>query len=364
MIRLPFFSESVPTRRRTVTVLLVDDSGFMRMALRKMLERDPAIRVVGEATTGEEALRLARVQRPDIVTMDVEMPGGGGLEATRLIMEQCPTSIIMVSSLTKMAAATTLKALACGAVDYIPKASSFVDLDIVAIEKELCRKIHYWADRKPQAKVAETKKSGRGSQLRGVQLSGVQPRGLPDIVLIGASTGGPKLLPQMFRELPRLPCPVVIALHMPPVYTQSFAEHLAADSGHDVIEGYEGLQLKAGQVVVAPGGTDSHLQLAGRGYSLRVKREEQYGIHPSVDALFLSAAQHARNPVAVVLTGMGDDGLRGGRELAKRKLPLLAQNEESSLVYGMPRAVAEAGVASEVLSTQLLVQRLTQWCQP
>lgn len=358
MIRLPFFSETAP-RRPTVTVLVVDDSGFMRMALRKMLERDPAIRVVGEATTGEEALRLARVQRPDVVTMDVEMPGGGGLEATRLIMEQCPTSIIMVSSLTKMAADTTLKALACGAVDYIPKASSFVDLDIVAIERELCRKIHYWAQRRPLLKPALVKKAGRP-----LALSGVQPRGVPDLVLIGASTGGPKLLPQMFRELPRLPCPVVIALHMPPVYTQSFAEHLAADSGHDVIEGYDGLVLKGGQVIVAPGGTDSHLQPVGRSYTLRVKREEQYGIHPSVDALFLSAAQHARNPVAVVLTGMGDDGLRGGRELAKRQLPLLAQNEETSLVYGMPRAVAEAGVASEVLPTHILVQRLTQWCQP
>ncbi|HEX6591504.1 MAG TPA: chemotaxis-specific protein-glutamate methyltransferase CheB [Moraxellaceae bacterium] len=357
MIRLPFFSDT-PRRHRPVTVLLVDDSGFMRMALRKMLERDPAIRVVGEAATGEEALRLARVQRPDVVTVDVEMPGGGGLEATRLIMEQCPTSIIMVSSLTRLAAETTLKALACGAVDYIPKASSFVDLDIVAIDKELCRKIHYWAERRPLQKPLPEKKAGRP-----LALSGAQPRGVPDLVLIGASTGGPKLLPQMFRDIPRLACPVVIALHMPPVYTQSFAEHLAADSGHDVIEGHDGLLLKAGQVVVAPGGTDSHIQPAGRAYSLRVKREEQYGIHPSVDALFLSAAQHARNPVAMVLTGMGDDGLRGGRELCKRQLPLLAQNEESSLVYGMPRAVAEAGIASEVLPTALLVQRLSQWCQ-
>jgi two-component system, chemotaxis family, protein-glutamate methylesterase/glutaminase len=359
MMRLPLFSRAPTVRQRTVTVLLVDDSGFMRLVLRKMLERDPAIRVVGEATTGEEAVQLVRVLRPDVVTMDVEMPGGGGLEATRLIMEQCPTSIIMVSALTKRAAATTLQALACGAVDYISKASAFVELDIAAIEKELCRKIHYWAERRPQGKAPETRK-----ETKPARLSGVQPRGMPDIVLIGASTGGPKLLPQMFRDLPRLPCPVVIALHMPPVYTQSFAEHLAADSGHDVIEGYDGVVLKAGQVVVAPGGTDSHLQMAGRAYSLRIRREEKYGIHPSVDALFLSAAQHARNPVAVVLTGMGEDGLRGGRQLAERQVPVLAQNEESSLVYGMPRAVAEAGVASEVLSTAQLVQRLTQWCQP
>lgn len=359
MIRLPFFPDKgVLPRRQTVTVLVVDDSGFMRMALRKMLERDNGIRVVGEATTGEEAVRLARVQRPDVVTMDVEMPGGGGIEATRLIMEQCPTSIIMVSSLTKAAAATTLKALACGAVDYIPKASSFVDLDIVAIEKELCRKIHYWAERRPLQKTLPVNKGGRPPALSGMQL-----RGAPDLLLIGASTGGPKILPQLFRDLPRLSCPVVIALHMPPVYTQSFAEHLAADSGHDVIEGSDGLLLKAGQVVVAPGGTDAHVQQSGRAYCLRICRDEQYGIHPSVDALFSSAAQHARNPLAVVLTGMGEDGLHGGRELFKRELPLLAQSEESCLVYGMPRAVAEAGIASEVLGIAGMAQRISHLCQ-
>jgi two-component system chemotaxis response regulator CheB len=356
MIRLPFFP-STSARRRTVSVLVVDDSGFMRMALRKMLERDSSIRVVGEASTGEEALRLARLSRPDVVTMDVEMPGGGGIEATRLIMEQCPTSIIMVSSLTRMAADTTLKALACGAVDYIPKASSFVDLDIVAIEKELCRKIHYWAERRPQQKAPLQKKAGTR-----LALTGLSPRSTPDLLVIGASTGGPKILPLLFRELPKLRCPVVIALHMPPVYTQSFAEHLAADSGHDVIEGHDGLALKPGQVVVAPGGTDTQVLRGDRGCFLRVQHDAQYGIHPSVDALFMSAAKAAHSPVAVVLTGMGDDGLRGARALQARELPVLAQNEESCLVYGMPRAVAEAGLASEMLDVAGLSARLSQWC--
>lgn len=358
MIRLPFFADkNGGARRRPVTVLVVDDSGFMRLALRKMLERDPLIRVVGDASTGEEALRLARLQRPDVITMDVEMPGGGGIEATRLIMEQCPTSIIMVSSLTKAAAQTTLRALACGAVDYIPKASSFVDLDIVAIERDLCQKVHYWAGHKPLPSKPAARRGHSAPTL-----SGVQPRGTPDLLLIGASTGGPKLLPQLFKELPPLRCPVVIALHMPPLYTQSFAEHMAAASGHDVIEGCDGQPLKAGQVTLAPGGTDTHIQAGARGYSLRVLRDEQYGIHPSVDALFLSAARHARNPLAVVLTGMGDDGLRGSRELCARELPVLAQDEETSLVYGMPRAVAEAGVASEVLGLSALAQRITSWC--
>lgn len=358
MIRLPFFpSQENTTRRRVVSVLVVDDSGFMRLALRKMLERDPFIRVVGDATTGEEALRLARVQRPDVITMDVEMPGGGGIEATRLIMEQCPTSIIMVSSLTKAAASTTLKALACGAVDYIPKASSFVDLDIVAIERELCRKVHYWAGHGPLRQKPVARRTGETPLL-----SGMQPRGTPDLLLIGASTGGPKLLPQLFRELPKLRCPVVIALHMPPLYTQSFAEHMATATGHDVVEGHDGMVLRPGQITVAPGGTDSHIQASPRGYSLCVRCDEKYGIHPSVDALFLSAARHARNPLAVVMTGMGDDGLRGSRELCQRELPVLAQDEESSLVYGMPRAVAEAGLASEVLGLSALAQRIGGWC--
>ncbi len=343
-------------RLRPVSVLVVDDSGFMRLALKKMLERDPGIRVVAEARSSEEAVRLAQSHRPDVITMDVEMPGGSGLEATAKIMQLSPCSIIMVSSLTRAAADTTLKAMSLGAVDYIPKASSFVSLDIVAIEKELCRKVHYWAELRPRnSPPARTAISLPPT-------SGKKPRTQPDLVVIGASTGGPKLLPQLFKQLPPLRCPVVIALHMPPIYTQSFAEHMAADCGQNVVEGQDGQRLQAGQVVVAPGGLDSRVELQGAGLVLRTFRDEQYGIHPSVDALFSAAAQQARSPVAVVLSGMGDDGLRGGRLLAERQLPLLAQNEATSLVYGMPRAVAEAGLASEVLDLTAIAQRLTAWC--
>lgn len=341
--------------RKPVSVLIVDDSGFMRLALRKMLQRDPTIRVVGEAGTGEEALRLTRLYRPDVVTMDVEMPGGCGLEATRKIMEQCPTSIIMVSSLTRVAADTTLKALAAGAVDFIPKASSFVDLDIVAIEKELCRKIHYWAQQGPTLRptVATPRKP--------VHTTARRPGGVPDVIVIGASTGGPKVLPQLFRLLPPLQCPVVIALHMPPLYTQSFAEHLAENTGHQVSEGSDGALLRPRQVLVAPGGTDSEIIAEGPQYRLRVARDDKRSIHPSVDVLFASAARHARNPVAVILTGMGDDGLQGGRNLHALQRPLLAQNEESCLVYGMPRALAEAGIASELLDIAGIARRLAAW---
>lgn len=347
---------AVARPRQLLKVMVVDDSGFMRLALKKMLQNDPAIRVVAEANNGEDALLLARLHRPDVITMDVEMPGGGGLNATRLIMEHCPTSIIMVSSLTRAAADTTLQALACGAVDYIPKASSFVDLDIVAIEKELHRKIHYWASRRsPLRPVAPARTVIRPEQ------AARRPDGVPDLVVVGASTGGPKVLPQLFAQVPRLRCPVVIALHMPPLYTQSFAEHLAQASGQHAVEGHDGMTLEPGTLVVAPGGTDSRVVAGERGFRLAVHRDDRYGIHPSVDALFSSAAAQARNPVAIVLTGMGEDGLAGGRDLANRRLPLLAQDEQSSLVYGMPRAVAEAGIASDVLDITGIARRLAAW---
>ena len=349
-----------------IRVLVVDDSGFMRLALKKMLAHDPMISVVGEATNGRDALRLAQMHRPDVITMDVEMPDGDGLTATRQIMETCPTAIIMVSSLTKGAADTTLKALELGAVDYIPKASSFVSLDIVAIEKDLISKVRYWSQRKPLSSFRKLARTGLPTDLKMTSptsdLSRLRPLSDPDLVVIGASTGGPKILPELLAAVNVLSCPVVIALHMPPVYTKSFAEHVAAATGHATTEGYDGMALKPGMVVVSPGGTDSevHASIDDR-YVLRVRLQTQYGIHPSVDALFMSAARNCRSAVGVILTGMGDDGTAGALQMSLRKFPVLCQDEASSLVYGMPRAAAEAGAASAVLSIADIAQKLNVW---
>lgn len=348
-----------------IRVLVVDDSGFMRLALKKMLANDPMIQVVGEATSGRDALRLAQMHRPDVITMDVEMPDGDGLTATRQIMETCPTAIIMVSSLTRSAADTTLKALELGAVDYIPKASSFVSLDIVAIEKELISKVRYWAQKRPVIplrRLTRPATSLPASPVTATDLTRLRPLSDPDLVVIGASTGGPKILPELLAGVNPLTCPVVIALHMPPVYTKSFAEHVAAATGHVAMEGYDGMALKPGMVVVAPGGTDSevHASIEDR-YVLRVRLQPDYGIHPSVDALFLSAARNCRSAVGVILTGMGDDGTVGALQMSLRKFPVLCQDEASSLVYGMPRAAAEAGAASAVLSIPEMAQKLNAW---
>jgi two-component system chemotaxis response regulator CheB len=349
-----------------IRVLVVDDSGFMRLALKKMLAHDPMITVVGEATNGRDALRLAQMHHPDVITMDVEMPDGDGLTATRQIMDACPTAIIMVSSLTKGAADTTLKALELGAVDYIPKASSFVSLDIVAIEKDLISKVRYWSQKKPMISMRRLSRSGFSaegkSSVQAADISRLRPLSDPDLIVIGASTGGPKILPELLSAVNVLACPVIIALHMPPVYTKSFAEHVATATGHATSEGYDGMALKPGMVVVCPGGTDSevHASIEDR-YVLRVRHQAQYGIHPSVDALFMSAARNCRSAVGVILTGMGDDGTAGALQMSLRKFPVICQDEASSLVYGMPRAAAEAGAASAVLPISEIAQKLNVW---
>lgn len=352
-----------------ISVLLVDDSGFMRMALRKMIEHDPGIEIVAEATSGEDAVRLALQHRPNVITMDIEMPGQCGLEATQTIMEQCPTAIIMLSSLTTSSAQATMKALSYGAVDYISKVSSFVDLDIVSIEAELLKKIHYWAMHWPAIALKSINKSVKANTINkqeAVQNSARWPKGTPDLLVIGASTGGPKIIPQLFQTIGKLKCPVVIALHMPPLYTESFAGHLGEMTGHDAIEGYDGMELEAGKVVVAPGGVDSVITKgrneSGR-FSLNVRKAETYTIHPSVDELFISVAKLANNAVGIILSGMGNDGLKGAEQFKKKRFPVLAQEEKSCLVYGMPRVVVEAGLATEVLTLSEMSEKISTWAQ-
>lgn len=337
-----------------IRVLIVDDSGFMRLALRKLLEGHQDIRVIAEATSGDEAVNMARVHRPDLITMDVEMPGSDGLSATARIMKDSPTPIIMVSSLTAAAGRVTMEAMSLGAVDFIPKASSFVDLDIISIERELVEKIRFWA----QKQSAEPPRSRSALPHTRAGL----PKQTPEIIAIGASTGGPRILPELFRTLNPLSCPVVIALHMPPVYTSSFAQHLRTVTGHDAVESSDREKLQRGRVYIAPGGRDSVLTRNSRGeLMLRIMEQSDYSIHPSVDALFLSTASVARSALGIVLTGMGNDGMQGAIAMRKQDFPVLTQAANDCLVYGMPRAVLEAGASSESITVVDIRERLKQW---
>lgn len=343
-----------------INVLITDDSAFMRTAIRLMLKDDPNIEIVGEARDGESAIHMAETLKPHVITMDVEMPGMNGVEATRIIMERNPCPIIMLSSLTESGAVTTIKALEAGAVDFIPKKSSFVQLDIVQISNELHEKIHFWGERHLLAALKRIK-SAFHKPLK--KYAGLARGYKPDLVVIGVSTGGPAIIPHLLASMGHLDCPVVIAQHMPALFTEGFAKHLRMYSGLNVVEADDGMALQPGMVAVCPGGVDTILREPLPGRIVTVTRSDNSArIHPSVDLLFESASRLTGNTAAIIMTGMGSDGTRGVAELAGRGCPILAQEPAECTVDGMPVSAIESGVVNEILRVDGLGRRLRTWC--
>ncbi|MEI6985377.1 MAG: chemotaxis-specific protein-glutamate methyltransferase CheB [Rhodospirillaceae bacterium] len=346
----------IPVPGRRIRVMVVDDSGFMRLAIRKMIDRTDGIEVVGEAREGKTAVDMAKRLAPDVITMDLEMPGMDGLAATKAIMKERPVPIIVVSSLTQPGAEQTLRALKLGAVDFISKSSSFVQLDIVQIDQELRRKILHWA--KPQPLARSRPSVVIAANYRPI----VAPAAQVDLVVVGVSTGGPKIMAEFLHTTGTLHCPMIIAQHMPQLFTTSFARHLAFDTGLDVIEGTDGMELRPGQVVILPGGVDSAVRRRGGRLVLARTYPDEGTIHPSVDALFASALTATTSPVAVVMTGMGRDGTLGAKAFAAKCFPVLVQAPETCVVSGMPNSVIEAGVSPLVLTLAEIGRRLVRWC--
>ena len=337
-----------------VKVLIVDDSAFMRNALSSMLSSDPEIKVIGTARDGVEAVEKVALLKPDVVTMDVEMPRMDGIEALRLIMDKTPVPVIMVSSLTVEGAHVTLDALDHGAVDFIPKNLSELSINIVKIKAMLIDKVKQIA------------RSGIGKKRKIPPPTSRQtaaPRVIPvratgerrvNVVAIGTSTGGPRALQEIIPRLPRdFPVPIVIAQHMPANFTKSFADRLNQLSQITVREAEEGEALKAGVALIAPG--RGHMRvMRPRGIETVVsisENKEEFIYRPSVDYLMQSISElFPGRALGVILTGMGNDGALGLAAMKKTGSRIFAQNEETCVVYGMPRAVVDAGNADKVLS--------------
>ncbi len=330
-----------------VKVLVVDDSAFMRNAISNMLASDPEIAVVSTAKDGIEAIEKIETLKPDIVTLDVEMPRMDGIAALRQIMEKNPLPVIMVSSLTVEGAKVTLDALDIGAVDFIPKNLSALSINIMQIKQILIDKVKLIGRKGLIRKKRHTQNISN--------IPSYTTHRKINAVAVGASTGGPKVLQEIIPKLPKdIPVPIVIAQHMPPNFTGPFAERLNQLSEIIVKEAEEGELLKPGVALIAPG--RGHMKVIRKGLETAVhiyENSEEFIYRPSVDALMLSMAEcFPGRSLGVILTGIGEDGLKGLTMLKQKGGRVFAQNEETCVVYGMPRAVIDAGVADKVLPSE------------
>ncbi|MEE8390803.1 MAG: chemotaxis response regulator protein-glutamate methylesterase [Anaerolineae bacterium] len=328
---------------RPIRVLVVDDSAFMRHTLTKHLDADPGITVVGKARDGQDALAQIAALKPDVVTLDVEMPQMDGLTALRRIMVECPTPVIMLSAFTQQGARATIQALMRGAVDFVPKPS--VTAQVGSVIKELIAKVKVAAITPTSPRFSppapprpHTPKSAPRPFRRGDPL-----------VVIGASTGGPRALQQVLSDLPPdLPAAVVVVQHMPPSFVRALAQRLNENSPLVVQEAAAGDLLARGLVLMAPG--DFHLQFTAHKRVSLNQGPRRNGVRPAVDVSLESAAiQHGKAVIGVVLTGMGADGTSGARHVKSAGGRVIAEHESTSIVYGMPRSVVEADLADLVV---------------
>jgi two-component system chemotaxis response regulator CheB len=367
-----------------VRVLVVDDSSFFRRRVTEMLESDPRIKVIGTAENGSEAVQKSSRLKPDVVTMDIEMPMMDGITATKRILAAQHVSILMFSSLTTEGAQATLDALEAGAVDFLPKRFEDISTDKEVAKRQLCEKVitvaRQMAKRMgyhpPAGHWSQSRISGQPAGQTGhTRLNpGARPtvsqhghvttkKGQFKLVLIGTSTGGPVALQKVLTQVPKdFAAPIVLVQHMPGSFTTAFAQRLNSMCGIEVREAQDGDELKPGLALLAPGGMQMEVERRVGKMIVRIK-EAQAGQNykPCVDITFRSAVKiEPLKTLAIILTGMGADGCEGCKALKAGGATVWAQNEQTSVVYGMPAAVVEAGVADSVLAIDDIGLNLAQ----
>jgi len=339
-----------------ITVLIVDDSAFMRKSLSIMLESDPGIKVIATARNGREGVDFAKSLHPDIITLDIEMPIMDGITALQKIMKECPTSVIMVSSITTEGAQATIQALELGAVDFISKELSFVSLSISNIKAEIIQKVKTIVRQKSLKERLARIRDSSGQPKTYRRLTSVLQE-LPRIgysaVAIGISTGGPLTLQKILPMISdKINVPVFIVQHMPPKFTRSLAERLNGLSPLEIKEAEDNEEVRRNVVYIAPGG--SQMTITNESLTkikILISSEPSDIIHrPSVDVMMNSVIDiYGRHTLGIIMTGMGRDGLEATKKLKSIGGHAIAQDEESSVVYGMPKAIVDAGYADLIL---------------
>ncbi|ALD97049.1 MULTISPECIES: protein-glutamate methylesterase/protein-glutamine glutaminase [Pseudomonas] len=383
-----------------VKVLVVDDSGFFRRRVTEILSSDPNIVVVGTATNGKEAIEQALALKPDVITMDYEMPMMDGITAVRHIMQRIPTPVLMFSSLTHEGARVTLDALDAGAVDFLPKNFEDISRNPQKVKQLLCEKINsisrsnrrssgFGSASAAPAAPAPSTLSSRASApapapARTVPSRTATPAAAPaapaphapahpttsgtakrkayKLVAIGTSTGGPVALQRVLTQLPaNFPAPLVLIQHMPAAFTKAFAERLDKLCKISVKEAEDGDVLRPGLALLAPGG--KQMMVDGRGTVKILPGDERLNYKPCVDITFGSAAKSYGDKVlSVVLTGMGADGREGARLLKQAGSTVWAQDEASCVIYGMPMAIVKAELADAIYSLDDIGRHLVEAC--
>jgi two-component system chemotaxis response regulator CheB len=365
---------ATPERAEPLRVMVVDDSAVIRGLISRWIEAEPDMAVVGSMRTGLDAVNQVERIKPDVVVLDIEMPDMDGITALPLLLaKKRDLIVIMASTLTRRNAEISLKALSLGASDYIPKPESTRENRTAEIFKhDLIQKVRQFGARLARRAAPASASAGvvRGalnvpvhavSNSAKFMLHPFNP-GTANVLLIGSSTGGPQALMSLVTSLGVVidRVPVLITQHMPPTFTTILAEHLARASGRTVREAVDGEAVKPGRIYLAPGGL--HMRVVRHGADIVIALDNGPQINfcrPAVDPLFMSAIDVWQNNVlALILTGMGSDGMRGGKDIVSAGGNIIAQDEASSVVWGMPGSAANAGICAAVLPLDQIAQKV------
>lgn len=332
---------------KPIQVIVIDDSAFMRRMISDILESDQRIKVIATCRNGEEGTQKIKLLSPDVVTLDVEMPIMDGITTLKKIMAEHPLPVVMLSNVTKEGASKTFQAISFGAVDFIPKPSGAISLDIDQIKTEIIAKVLAASRVKMEDSIHDTVKETTGFHQ-------INKKPYPTLVAIGTSTGGPRALQTVLTSLPEdYTAPILIVQHMPQGFTKSLADRLNTLVQIQVKEAVHGEIIQEKTAYIAPGNYHMKIRQAGTSFAIELTQEAPLHSHrPSVDVLFHSMAQlQDVNKLAVVLTGMGNDGAEGIKKIREidSQAIIIAEAEDTAVIYGMPKAAIQTGAVNLVV---------------